>query len=76
MAMALRLEVYCGGNRAKPDGERTGSGKFKKQNKKGTVATVQGNKAQETVQLIQSQQKKQGKSKGRQGQKKKGNLGG
>ena len=37
---------------------------------------VQGNEAKEIVQVVQSQQKKQGKGKGRWGQKKKGSRGG
>ena len=37
---------------------------------------MQGNETEEIVQVVQSQQKKQGKGKGRQGQKKKGNRGG
>ena len=41
MAMAQRLEVYRGGDGAKASGEKKGSGgKFKRQNKKGTIATV------------------------------------
>ena len=71
MAMAQRLEVYHGsGDGAKAGGDKQGSKKFKKQNKKGTVAVVQ-DEVEETVQAIQSQ-KKQGKGKGRQGQQKKG----
>ena len=40
---------------------------LKKQNKKGTIATVQGNEAEETVHVIQSPKKRPGKGKGRQG---------
>ena len=59
MAMAQRLEVCCGGDGAKAGGEKKGSaGKFKKQNKKGTVTMVQGNGTVEIVQVIQSQQNK------------------
>ena len=57
MAMAQCLEVYRGGDGAKASGEKKGSGELKKQNKKGTVAIVQGNEAEETVQVIQSQRK-------------------
>ena len=50
MAMAQRLEVYHGGDGAKAGGEKKGSGgKLEKQNKKGTVATVQGNETEEIV---------------------------
>ena len=50
MAMAQRLEVYRGGDRAKAGGEKKGSrGKLKKQNKKGTVAMAQGNETEEIV---------------------------
>ena len=55
MAMAQRLEVYRGGDRAKAGGEKKGSiGKFRKQNKKKVVAMVQGNEVEETIQNIQS----------------------
>ena len=71
MAMAQRLDVYHGsGDGAKAGGDKQGSKKFKKQNKKGSVAVVQ-NEAEKTVQTIQLQ-KKQSKGKGRQGQQKKG----
>ena len=44
---------------AKASGEKKGcGGKLKKQNRKGTVAMVQGNEAEEIVQVVQSQQKK------------------
>ena len=66
MTTAQRLEVSRGGDGAKASGEKKGSGgKFKKQNKEGTVEAVQGNETEEIVQLVQSQQKKQGKGKGR-----------
>ena len=59
MVMAQRLKVYRGGDRAKASGEKKGSGgKFKSKTKRGTVATVQGNEAEEIVQVIPSQQKK------------------
>lgn len=49
MAMAYRLEVYCGGDRTKAKGENKGFRKLEKQNKKGTIAMVQGNVAEETI---------------------------
>ena len=68
MAMVQRLEVYRGaGDGAKAGGEKKGSGKFQKRNKKGTALTVPGNETEEVVQVIQNQLKKKGKHKGRQG---------
>ena len=53
MAMAQRLEVYCGGDGAKAGGKKKGSGgKFKKQNKKGTATMVQGNETEKIVQVV------------------------
>ena len=41
MAMAQRLEVYCrAGDGAKAGGEKKGSGKFQKRNKKGVAFTM------------------------------------
>ena len=55
MAMAQHLEVYRGGDGPKAGGEKKGSGgKFEKQNRKRTVATVQGNEGEEIVQVVQS----------------------
>ena len=53
MAMAQRLEVYHGvGDGAKAGGEKTGSGKFQKRNKKGAALAVQEKEAEEIVQII------------------------
>ena len=69
MAMAQRLEVYHGAqDGAKGGGDKKGSGKFQKRNKKGAALTTQGNEVEEAVQVIQNQTKKKGKGKGRQGQ--------
>ena len=65
IVMAQRLEVYRGaGDRAKAGGEKKGPGKFQKRNKKGVALAVQGNEAEEIVQVIHNQPKK-GKGKGR-----------
>ena len=69
MAMAQRLEAYRGGEGAKASGSK-GSRKFKKQNKQGSVAQVQGNTSGGTVLVVQGQQK-QSKGKGRQGNQQK-----
>ena len=46
MAMAQCLEVYYGaGDRAKAGGDKKGSGRFQKRNKKGAALTMQGNDA-------------------------------
>ena len=67
MAMAQRLEAYKGGDGAKAGGSK-GSRKFKRQNKQGNVAQVQGNTSGGTVLVVQGQgQQKQSKGKGRQG---------
>ena len=59
MVMAQHLEVYCGaGDRTKAGGEKKGTEKFQKRNKKGATLTVQGNEAKEVVQVIQNQLKK------------------
>ena len=67
MAMAQRLEVYRGaGDGAKAGGEKKGSGKFQKRNKKGAALAVQEKEAEEIVQVIHNQPKKgKGKGKGR-----------
>ena len=67
MAMAQRLEVYRGaGDGAKASGEKKGSGKFQKRNKKGAALAVQEKETEEIVQVIQNQPKKgKGKGKGR-----------
>ena len=71
MAMAQRLEAYKGGDGAKAGGSR-GSRKFKKQNKQGNVAQVQGSTSGGTVLVVQGQgQQKQSKGKGRQGNQQK-----
>ena len=54
---------------AKASGSK-GSRKFKKQNKQGSVAQVQGNTSGGTVLVVQGQQK-QSKGKGRQGNQQK-----
>ena len=65
MAMAQRLEVYRGaGDGAKAGGEKKGSRKFQKTNKKGAALVVQEKEAEEIVQVIHNQPKK-GKGKGR-----------
>ena len=69
IAMAQRLEAYRGGEGAKASGSK-GSRKFKKQNKQGSVAQVQGNTPGGTVLVVQGQQK-QGKGKERQGNQQK-----
>ena len=67
MAMAQCLEVYRGArDGAKVGGEKKGSGKFQKRNKKGAALAVQEKEAEEIVQVIQNQPKKgKGKGKGR-----------
>ena len=67
MAMAQRLEVYRGaGDGVKAGGDKKGSGKFQKRNKKGAVLAVQEKETEETVQVIHNQPKKgKGKGKGR-----------
>ena len=53
MAMAQRLEVYRGAwDRAKAGGEKKGSGKFQKRNKKGATLVVQEKEVEEIVQVI------------------------
>ena len=65
MAMAQRLEVYrAAGDGAKAGGEKKGSGKFQKRNKKGAALAVQEKETEEIVQVIHNQPKK-GKGKGR-----------
>ena len=54
MGMAQHLEVYRGGDGAKPSGSK-GSRKFKKQNKQGSVAQVQGNTSGGTALVVQGQ---------------------
>ena len=50
MAMAQRLEVYRRArDGAKAGGEKKGSRRFQKKNKKGTVLIVQENEAEEVV---------------------------
>ena len=71
MAMAQRLEAYKGGDGAKAGGTK-GSRKFKKQNKQGNVAQVQGSTSGGTVLVVQGQQnQKQGKGRQSNQQKKK-----
>ena len=66
MAMTQRLEVHCGaGDEAKASGEKKGSEKFQKRNKKGAALIMQGNETEEIVQVIQNQPGKKGKGKGR-----------
>ena len=53
MAMAQRLEVYLGArDRAKAGGEKKGSEKFQKRNKKGVALVVQEKEAEEIIQVI------------------------
>ena len=55
MVMARRLEVCRnGGDGAKASGDKKGFGKSRKQNKKETVVTMQGNEMEETVRVIQT----------------------
>ena len=51
--------------RGQAGGEKKGSGRFQKRNKKGAVLIMQGNETKEIVQVIQNQPKKKGKGKGR-----------
>ena len=67
--LVQRLELYHGtADGAKAGGDKKGSGKFQKRNKRGAALTLQGNEIEKNVQVIQNQPKKKGKGKGRQGQ--------
>ena len=58
MVMAQRLEVYHGAwDATKASGEKKGSGKLQKRNKKGVALKVQGNEMEEIVYVIQNQPK-------------------
>ena len=67
MAMAQRLEVYCGaGDGAKAGGEKKGIWKIsKKKTKKGQHLQCREMKWKKVVQVIQNQPKKKGKGKAR-----------
>ena len=67
MAMAQRLEVYHGASDgAKARGEKKGIRKVirKRKTEKEVALTVQGNEAEEVVQVIKNQPKKQGQGQG------------
>ena len=64
IAMAQRLEVYCGGDRAKVG--QKGPKKFKKQ-KKGMSAQFEGSSSRGTIQVVQVVKKKPQQKKGKGG---------